>query len=47
MVYAGQEWGERGMDHEGFSGVDGRSTIFDYWTVQAVYQGYFDRSSLW
>ena len=32
MVYAGQEWGERGMDHEGFSGVDGRSTIFDYWT---------------
>lgn len=46
MVYAGQEWGERGMDHEGFSGVDGRSTIFDYWTVQAVYQGYFDRSSL-
>lgn len=46
MVYAGQEWGERGMDHEGFSGVDGRSTIFDYWTVRAVYQGYFDRSSL-
>lgn len=46
IVYAGQEWGERGMDHEGFSGVDGRSTIFDYWTVQAVYQGYFDRSSL-
>lgn len=46
MVYAGQEWGERGMEHEGFSGVDGRSTIFDYWTVQAVYQGYFDRSSL-
>ena len=46
MVYAGQEWGERGMDHEGFSGVDGRSSIFDYWTVQAVYQGYFDRSSL-
>lgn len=46
MVYAGQEWGERGMDHEGFSGVDGRSSIFDYWTVQAVYQGYFNRSSL-
>lgn len=46
MVYAGQEWGERGMDHEGFSGVDGRSTIFDYWTVSAIYQGYFDRSSL-
>lgn len=31
MVYAGQEIGETGMDHEGFSGTDGRSTIFDYW----------------
>lgn len=31
MVYAGQELGERGMDAEGFSGTDGRSTIFDYW----------------
>ena len=32
MVYAGQEWGERGMDAEGFSGQDGRTTIFDYWS---------------
>ncbi len=31
MIYAGQELGERGMDAEGFSGTDGRSTIFDYW----------------
>ena len=30
MIYAGQEWGERGMDAEGFSGKDGRTTIFDY-----------------
>ena len=33
MLYAGQEYGERGMDREGFSGHDGRTTIFDYWTV--------------
>ena len=33
MVYCGQEWGERGMDQEGFSGHDGRTTIFDYWSV--------------
>ena len=35
MVYAGQELGERGMDDEGFSGCDGRTTIFDYWTVSS------------
>ncbi len=34
MVYAGQEWGERGMDKEGFSGCDGRTTIFDYWSFE-------------
>ena len=34
MLYAGQEWGERGMDAEGFSGRDGRTTIFDYWSLQ-------------
>ena len=33
MVYCGQEWGERGMDQEGFSGHDGRTTIFDYWSI--------------
>lgn len=32
MVYAGQEIGEPGMDEEGFSGRDGRTTIFDYWS---------------
>lgn len=36
MVYAGQEIGERGMDEEGFSGRDGRTTIFDYWTVDSL-----------
>ena len=33
MLYAGQEYGERGMDREGFSGNDGRTTIFDYWSI--------------
>ena len=36
MLYFGQELGERGMDKEGFSGCDGRTTIFDYWTVDTV-----------
>ena len=36
MIYAGQEYGERGMDHEGFSGEDGRTTIFDYWSVDTL-----------
>ena len=36
MVYAGQELGERGMDAEGFSGCDGRTTIFDYWGVESL-----------
>ena len=38
MLYAGQEYGERGMDQEGFSGHDGRTTIFDYWTVGTLYR---------
>lgn len=36
MIYAGQEYGERGMDEEGFSGKDGRTTIFDYWSVDTI-----------
>ena len=36
MLYAGQEYGERGMDQEGFSGHDGRTTIFDYWSVETL-----------
>jgi glycosidase len=50
MVYFGQELGERGMDEEGFSGRDGRTTIFDYWTVDTVYRwvnkGKFDEALL-
>ena len=36
MVYFGQELGERGMDQEGYSGRDGRTTIFDYWSVDTL-----------
>ena len=36
MLYFGQELGERGMDAEGFSGKDGRTTIFDYWTILSI-----------
>lgn len=46
MLYAGQEFGERGMDAEGFSGLDGRTSIFDYWCVDSLRRGFFDRRSL-
>ena len=36
MHYFGQELGERGMDAEGFSGRDGRTTIFDYWSLDKL-----------
>ena len=36
MIYFGQEFGEPGMDCEGFSGRDGRTTIFDYWSVDTI-----------
>lgn len=36
MLYFAEEYGERGMDKEGFSGIDGRTTIFDYWNVDTV-----------
>ena len=46
MIYAGQELGERGMNAEGFSGCDGRTTIFDYWCVDTLRRGYYDRRHL-
>ncbi len=36
MLYAGQELGERGMDSSGFSGIDGRSSIFDYYQPDTI-----------
>jgi len=38
MIYFGQELGEPGTDAEGYSGLDGRTTIFDYWSVASVRQ---------
>lgn len=43
MIYAGQEYGERGMDKEGFSGKDGRTTIFDYWSVDTLCRAGFGK----
>lgn len=36
MLYYGQELGEKGMYEEGFSGLDGRSSIFDYWCIESL-----------
>lgn len=38
MIYAGQELGERGMDEEGYSGKNGRTTIYDYWSVDTLHR---------
>ena len=40
MLYFGQEFGERGMDQEGYSGLDGRTSIFDYWSPATLRQWY-------
>ena len=39
LIYFGQEVGVKGEDAEGFSGHDGRTTIFDYWGL-IDWQGY-------
>lgn len=47
LIYAGQETGEEGMRSEGYSGIDGRTSIFDYcaipslqaWTNHGKYDG--------
>lgn len=36
MLYMGQELGEPAIDAEGFSGRDGRTTIFDYWSLSTL-----------
>ncbi len=50
MIYFGQELGEKAIDAEGFSGNDGRTTIFDYWCVNSyqnwVNKGAFDGKQL-
>ena len=50
MIYNGQELGEKGMDNEGFSGIDGRTSIYDYWSMTSVRNwindGNFDEKKL-
>ena len=50
LIYSGQELGEHGMDSEGFSGLDGRTSIFDYWGVKSIQdwanEGKFDGAKL-
>ena len=36
LIYNGQELGEKGMDVEGFSGLDGKTSIFDYWRMDSI-----------
>ncbi len=36
MLYFGQEYGERGMENEGFSSIDGRTSIYDYCIVPSI-----------
>jgi len=42
MLYFGQEIGEAAVDEEGFSGSDGRTTIFDYWKI-SEYQKWINK----
>jgi glycosidase len=43
LIYSGQELGERGMDEEGHSGRDGRTTIFDYWSLECIQRWIHDQ----
>ena len=36
MIYAGEEAGEVALEAEGFSGADGRTTIFDWWSSASL-----------
>lgn len=44
MLYFGQEIGEKASESEGYSGFDGRTTIFDYWKV-AEYQKWINQGN--
>ena len=40
MVYMGEELGEAGDEVEGFSGADGKTTIFDFWGIESLRLAY-------
>jgi len=50
MIYFGQELGVNPTESEGFQGNDGRTTIFDYWSIPEIQawnnQGKFDETAL-
>ncbi len=51
MIYFGQEYGERGMLQEGYSGLDGRTSIYDYCSLsgerdEELYERYKQMTSL-
>lgn len=46
LIYAGQELGERATDAEGFSGMDGRTSIFDFWSVPSLRKWMTGKSSV-
>lgn len=45
LLYAGQELGERAVDAEGFSGLDGRTSIFDFWSIPSLRKWFTGKSS--
>lgn len=45
MIYFGQELGETAKGEAGFSGDDGKTTIFDYWTIPSIKR--LNNSGLW
>lgn len=45
MLYAGQELGVAATEAEGFSGEDGRTTIFDYWTLDEFHR--WNNNGMW
>ena len=46
LLYFGQEIGEDGMQTEGFSQLDGHTSIFDYWCLMSTHSAYFARRSM-
>ena len=42
LIYFGQEFGETGEGETGFSGDDGRTTLFDYWPVKTIQKWIFE-----
>lgn len=42
LLYFGQEFGESASGESGFSGDDGRTSLFDYWPVPSIQKWIFD-----